>query len=138
MQNLKKLLNLVEHKNKIDIKRGESKYMNTDWLLKTIVDEVEEVREEIKPNNQPYLEDELGDILWGWITLVEKLKDKGYVTSTNRVIERCLSKYEERILPLKGNSEDRMIWREVKAKQKVMLEEEIKLINQKDKEVEKL
>ena len=37
--------------------------MNTDWLLNAIVDEIQEVKEEIKPNNIAHLEDELSDIL---------------------------------------------------------------------------
>ena len=51
MQNLKKLIALTEHKQKIDLKRGEAKYMDTNFLLDSITDEVEEVSEEIKPNN---------------------------------------------------------------------------------------
>ena len=124
MENLKKLINLAKHKQQIDIKRGEAKFMNPHWLLDSIRDEVEEVREEIKPNNTAHLEDELSDILWGWMVLVEKLNDSDYVGTHEAVIKRALKKYEERILPLQGDSSDHEIWREVKAKQKVMLEEE--------------
>ena len=124
MENLKKLINLAKHKQQIDIKRGEAKFMNPHWLLDSIRDEVEEVREEIKPNNTAHLEDELSDILWGWMVLVEKLNDSEYVGTHEAVIKRALKKYEERILPLKGDASDHEIWCEVKAKQKVMLEEE--------------
>jgi hypothetical protein len=64
----------------------------------------------------------LSDILWGWLTLVENLKDKGYVESYQSIIERALQKYEERILPLYGDERDHDIWREVKEKQKEALE----------------
>ena len=121
---MEKLIELVAHKHKIDLKRGEAKYMNTDWLLNAIVDEVQEVKEEIKPNNIAHLEDELSDILWGWLTIVEKLKDEGYVTSHQAILERGLKKYEQRILPLKGDERDHGIWKEVKARQKVELEKE--------------
>jgi len=41
MQNLKKLIELVVHKHQIDFKRGEAKYMDTNWLLEAINDEVQ-------------------------------------------------------------------------------------------------
>ena len=124
MKNLKKLIELVSHKHQVDLKRGEAKYMDSDWLLNAIVDEVQEVKEEIRPNNVAHLEDELSDILWGWLTIVEKLKDEGYVSSHEAILERGLKKYEERILPLKGDERDHAIWKEVKARQKEMLEKE--------------
>jgi len=121
---MKKLIELVAHKHHIDLKRGEAKYMDTDWLLNAIIDEVKEVKDEIKPNNVAYLEDELSDILWGWLTLVEKLKDRGYVTSHEAILQRALKKYEQRILPLKGDERDDAIWEELKAHQKEELERE--------------
>ena len=98
--------------------------MDSSWLLQNISDEVKEVKEEIKPNNRAYLEDELSDILWGWLILVEKLQDNKYVESHEAIMKRALKKYEERILPLKGTSEDHAIWKEVKHRQKIALEEE--------------
>ena len=124
MKKLNELINLIAYKHQHDLKRGEEKYMNTDWIAQAIVDEVKEVQEEIKPNNIAHLEDELSDILWGWLTLIENLKDKGYVESHESIIERALKKYEERILPLYGDERDHDVWREVKAKQKEALEKE--------------
>jgi hypothetical protein len=40
------------------------------------------------------------------------------------VIKRALKKYEERILPLHGDERDHEIWREVKGRQKEVLEGE--------------
>ncbi|HHD75363.1 MAG TPA: hypothetical protein ENK82_10010 [Campylobacterales bacterium] len=124
MEVLEKLIVLAKHKQQIDLKRGEAKFMNPNWLLDSIRDEVEEVREEIKADNLPHLEDELSDILWGWMVLVEKLKDDNYVGSHEAIMKRALKKYEERILPLKGTSEDHEIWREVKNRQKEALKKE--------------
>ena len=124
MKELKELIKLVAYKHQLDLKRNEEKYMDTDWIAQSIVDEVKEVQEEIKPNNIAHLEDELSDILWGWLTLIENLKDKGYVKSHESIIERALKKYEERILPLYGDERDHDVWREVKAKQKEALEKE--------------
>ncbi len=124
MKSLKKLIKLAAHKHQIDITRGEAKYMDSDWLLNAIVEEVQEVKEEIRANNVAHLEDELSDILWGWLTIVEKLKDEGYVTSHEAILKRGLKKYEERILALKGDERDHVIWKEVKARQKEELERE--------------
>ena len=124
MEEMKKLIALVAHKHQIDLKRAEPKYMDSDWLLQAMRDEIDEVKEEIKPNNKAHLEDELSDILWGWLSLIENLKDEGYVGSHEAIIQRGLKKYEERILSLYGDERDHAIWREVKAKQKVALEKE--------------
>jgi len=126
MEALEKLIALAKHKQQIDIKRGETKFMNPHWLLDSIRDEVEEVREEIKSDNIAYLEDELSDILWGWMILVEKLKDDNYVGSHEEIMKRAFKKYEERILPLNGDAGDHEIWREVKARQKKALKKEQK------------
>ena len=126
---MKKLIELVAYKHKIDLKRGEAKYMDTDWLLNAIVDEVQEVKDEIRPNNVAHLEDELSDILWGWLTIVEKLKDIGYVTSHEAILQRALKKYEERILALNGDKRDNDIWKEVKATQKEELKKEKKSLS---------
>ena len=124
MKELEKLIDLAAYKYQLDLKRDEPKYMDTDWLLSAIVSEVEEVKEEIKPNNMAHLEDELSDILWGWMTIVENLKNEGYVTSHEAIFKRALKKYEERVLPLYGDNRDHDVWREVKAKQKKVLEGE--------------
>jgi len=124
MKNLKKLIELVAYKKQLDQTRAEPKFTDNQWLLDAIIAEVEEVKEEIKPNNKAYLEDELSDILWGWLSLVENLKSEGLVGSHEAVFKRALKKYEERILPLKGTSEDHAIWREVKMWQKEELQRE--------------
>ena len=124
MEAFKALIKLVKHKHKLDQKRAEPKYMDNKWLLGAIASELKEVQEEIKPNNIAHLEDELSDILWGWLTLIENLKDEGYVTSHEAIIKRGLKKYEERILPLYGDERDHKVWREVKERQKIALEKE--------------
>ena len=121
---MQKLINLVSYKHQLDLKRDEPKYMDYNWITQAIVDEVEEVKEEIRPNNIAHLEDELSDILWGWLTLVENLKAKGYVGSHESIMKRALKKYEERILPLYGDERDHEIWREVKGRQKEALKRE--------------
>ena len=125
MQNMKSLIDLVAYKHQIDLKRKEAKYISNSWLLDEIVAEVKEVREEIKPNNTPYLEDELGDILWGWLMLVEKLRADGLISSHENIMARALKKYKERIEPLRGTPIDDKTWQEVKLKQKKELKREL-------------
>ena len=125
MKELEELIELSKTKCEIDIKRGEKKYFDFEWLLNEISNEILEVKEEIKENNYPYLEDELGDILWGWIILVQKLQDSGYVNSHEAIFKRALKKYKERILPLKGDMSDNEIWQRVKKKQKEALKREV-------------
>ena len=124
MQNLKRTIELVSKKCDLDITREEKDLMNPYWLLDAIVKEAQEVKEEIKPNNSPYLEDELGDILWGWIALVEKLKRQGFVGTHEDIFRRMLKKYQERIEPLDGTMRDYDTWKEVKERQKQSLEDE--------------
>ena len=121
---MQKLIELVAYKHQLDLKRDEPKYMDCEWLLQAIRDEIDEVQEEIKPKNRVHLEDELSDILWGWLTLIENLKDKGYVHSHESILKQALKKYEERILPLYGDERDHEVWREVKSRQKEVLERE--------------
>jgi NTP pyrophosphatase (non-canonical NTP hydrolase) len=122
---MKSLIELVAYKHQIDLKRKEAKYISNSWLLDEIVAEVKEVREEIKPNNTPYLEDELGDILWGWLMLVEKLRADGLISSHENIMARALKKYKERIEPLRGTPIDDKTWQEVKLKQKKELKREL-------------
>jgi len=129
MQEIRKLIELANLKDIVDIKRGEEKYFDIEWLIGELLSEVDEVKEEIKENNAPLLEDELGDILWGWLILVQKLKAKGLVVSHENIIKRALKKYQQRITPLKGNKEDCEIWKRVKEKQKLELKKELEKIN---------
>ena len=132
MKELEELISLVEHKNKIDLQKGRETYNDITWLLNEIKAEVDEVKEEIKEQNSPFLEDELGDVLWALFMLIEKLKDKNLVSSHENIIKRALKKYQERIFALKAKNleEDEKIWQVVKAKQKRVLQEEKEQYNQ--------
>ncbi len=124
------LIKLSAQNDKLDQKRAEQRYFEMEWLIEELLSEVEEVKEELRPNNQAFLEDELGDILWGWLMLVQKLKSKGYVTSHEAILQRTLQKYTQRINALKGDENDAKRWAEVKAKQKTALEVECKHLNE--------
>ena len=126
MKEIEELIELSKYNHKLDSKRGQEVYLNLEWALNQIKAEVEEVKAELKPNNIPKIEDELGDILWGFFMSMEKFKYEGYEVDVKRVIKRALKKYKERVLPLKGEIKaDREIWDRVKEKQKRELLEEI-------------
>ncbi len=126
---IEELIKLSAQNDKLDQKRAEQRYFEMEWLIEELLSEVEEVKEELRPDNQAFLEDELGDILWGWLMLVQKLKSKGYVTSHEAILQRTLQKYAQRINALKGDENDAKRWAEVKAKQKTALEAERKRSN---------
>ncbi len=125
MNECKELINLAKINRQKDIKRGTPKYLDNNYLLNSIKKEVDEVKDEIKENNLPKLEDELCDILWGWMMLVDGLHSQGLVRDHEKILQRALKKYKERILPLLGKKdEDKIIWQEVKIRQLKKLEEE--------------
>ena len=125
MNECKELINLAKINRQKDIKRGTPKYLDNNYLLNSIKKEVDEVKDEIKENNLPKLEDELCDILWGWMMLVDGLHSQGLVRDHEKILQRALKKYKERILPLLGKKdEDETIWQEVKMRQLKKLEKE--------------
>jgi hypothetical protein len=130
--NCTRLIALAREKSLIDKKRNEAKYLDLKWLLDEIIAEVEEVRAEIKEKNSVFLEDELGDILWGIVVAAVRLEKMQYITSAEKIVERALQKYTERIAPLEGNASDEEHWERVKEQQKIALRKENDLRHKKD------
>lgn len=121
---------LLSKINKLSQKRLEY-YFNHKWdgfykgeetYINAIRNELEEVKDEIKKNNSVLLEDELWDVLWTYLCLLNSLEKEWFITSTDKVFERSYKKYSERIdvITWKNNWE----WRDVKNKQKRDLEKE--------------
>lgn len=71
-------------------------YHGSETFLEGIKDELDEVAIEMKDKNHVYLEDELGDIFWDYICLIENLEHEGKITK-KRVFERCYKKFSERL-----------------------------------------
>ena len=124
MESFNKLIELVDFKHQIDIKRGKAKYMDLNWIMEEIIDEVREVKEEIKENNHIYIDDELADILWGWLMLVKKTNNKNLSSDIETVTQKALIKYSQRVNSLRGDIKDNRRWKDVKELQKRRLEEE--------------
>ncbi len=126
MKECNEFIELVKRTHKIDIKRDYKEYIDPNFYMQQIICETQESLEELKPDNIPYLEAELGDILWSWLMAIENLKTQGLVRGHEEIIKRALKKFQERMLPIKGEIEyDEKLWREVKQKQKEALESEL-------------
>lgn len=87
--------------------------------LEGLQDEVEEVRDEVKEQNQVHLEDELSDIAWDYCCLLAQLEYSGYIKDAESVLTHGLRKYTERAPAFLEESED--AWEAVKARQKTEL-----------------
>lgn len=85
-----------------------------------ILDEMDEVKVEIQEWKQVLLEDELGDVFWDYICLLENLEIEGKI-SKEKVFERCWVKFSERLNPDGSNNWD---WQEIKKIQKERLKKE--------------
>ncbi|NDK09110.1 nucleotide pyrophosphohydrolase [Candidatus Gracilibacteria bacterium] len=100
-------------------------YKGWETYFNGIISEMDEVKEQIKPDNKVYLEDELGDVLWGYICLLQIFEKNGYIKDTKKVFERCYKKLSERIdAHKKQDSTTYGSWVETKKKQKQELFDE--------------
>ena len=112
-----KIVNIARRKNLFDQTNPWSNGSST--YIEEIQKEIQEVAEEIPLDRKPYLEDELGDVLWDYLNLVLALeKEKGI--KLEDVLERATLKYEERI----SGIENGIPWKETKEKQKIALKKE--------------
>lgn len=122
MQHIDKLIEIAKRKSEID--KDNSWYQGSSTYLVEIKKEVDEVVEEIPKDRLCYLEDELGDVLWDYLSIVLSLgKEKG--VRLESIIERACRKYEERISAI----ENGISWDEIKQKQKCKLERELSLLD---------
>ncbi len=117
-----------------DIKKSDSLhkdfYVWYETYLKWIIEEIEEMKDEIKLNNSVYLEDELGDVFWDYVCLLHSLQKRWYISSVEKVFERSYKKFSERI---EANRQTdwckRECWKDVKKRQKEELKNEQSQIN---------
>ncbi|MGR5122205.1 MazG nucleotide pyrophosphohydrolase domain-containing protein [Vibrio harveyi] len=117
MDILKQLLEVAERKIERDQKGTWSKGSITYY--QAMFDELEEVKEEMDSERKCYLEDELGDILWVYMCLLKNLEAEDSI-SAERVFDRALSKYKERLDGINAGGS----WTEIKETQKQRLAEE--------------
>ncbi|WP_146531849.1 MazG nucleotide pyrophosphohydrolase domain-containing protein [Vibrio cyclitrophicus] len=94
-------------------------FNGSSTYLDALVEEVAEVKEELASGRQCFLEDELGDLLWDFVCLIEHLELEGKVDK-ERVFQRSVKKYSERVTE-RSLSET---WDDVKLRQKLELKKE--------------
>ena len=97
------------------------KWSKTYW--ENLKWEIQEAEAEIN-THQAYLEDELWDVLWDYLCLLNSLKSEWKITSVERVMDRALTKFSWRIN--KDTWDYNWDWQEIKKVQKEKIEEEIK------------
>ena len=119
MTYLSQLIKIVNRKNAID--QQNDWYGGSQTYLVEISKELDEVKVEIESGRQPYLEEELGDVLWDYLNLLTSLEKEGKV-DLEKVFERAVIKYGERIDAIENGG----TWAEIKAIQKERLAAELR------------
>lgn len=89
----------------------------TKRYTKGLIDEVKEVEEEVRENNEVYLIDELSDIAWDYAMLLSLLEMRGLITNIEDVLEHGYTKYTQRVASLSQEQ-----WEEIKQLQKQQLD----------------
>lgn len=117
MEDFEKLLTIAKRKSTFD--QNNPWYKGPETYLSGISKEVEEVKQEIPKRRKPYLEDELGDILWDYLNSVLALEKEAGI-SMDSVLKRACIKYEERIHAIETGGS----WSDVKVAQKKRLKSE--------------
>lgn len=84
-----------------------------------LMDEVAEVRAEIREHNEVHLTDELSDIAWDYAVVLALAEYRGLIENAELVLVHGAAKYGERAPAFLESSED--MWDAVKAKQKAEL-----------------
>lgn len=114
---LGELQKIAALKSQRDLK--DSWFKGSSTYLDALVEEISEVKEELVSGRQCFLEDELGDLLWDFVCLIEHLELEGKVDK-ERVFQRSVDKYAERVT----NRSPGETWDDVKLRQKLELKKE--------------
>ena len=92
-----------------------------EQYLQGLMDEVEEVKAEIREDNEVHLTDELSDIAWDYAVLLALAEFRGLVPSVESVLKHGFEKYSERAPAFLESSKE--MWGAVKTKQKAALKQ---------------
>ena len=117
------LRELAKRKRKIDLERN---YGGADFYFEELKSEIKEVEEQLHTNNQVFLEDELGDILWDYMLVLVNLEEEQRI-NMSRVFARVEKKYTQRIEGVEQNNS----WSQIKKEQKKDLVKEQKNLDSK-------
>ncbi len=122
MKHFFKLLELSESRVKFFVKNKDNWYSGSDGLWEELKKELKEAENEYREGNSVCLEDELGDVLWDYLGLLNSLVEEWKIKSVKRVLERAYNKFSERIDVTTWR--DKGDWDKVKEKQKQTLKQE--------------
>lgn len=100
---------------------GHGFYNSPETFIDGLLAEIEEVKVEFKEDKRVLLEDELGDVFWNYICLLEALNSEWKI-NTKKVFERCYQKFSQRLNVADGS--DNGNWQDVKKMQKEKLFQE--------------
>ena len=73
-------------------------FWNPQHRLEGLINEVQEVSDELKPNNKVYLQDELWDIFWNYMNFLTLLESQWYISDINTIFQKSFEKFQERTL----------------------------------------
>ena len=119
---LEQLLAIAKEKQRID--QGNDWSNGSSTYLAELAKEVVEVQEEVELQRPPYLEEELGDVLWDYLNLLLCLGDEGKV-DLDRLFARAANKYRERIDGIQAGDS----WDRIKQRQKQRLAAEFSAVS---------
>jgi len=116
-------------------KQKQQRQKNISWLnfwdpqhrLEWLINEVQEVSDELKMNNQVYLQDELWDIFWNYMNFLTLLESQWYISDINTVLQQSFKKFSERthaVVDKKDKLSSDLARNEVKNTQKEILEQQ--------------
>ncbi|MCT8985289.1 MazG nucleotide pyrophosphohydrolase domain-containing protein [Shewanella phaeophyticola] len=94
-------------------------FQGSQTYLDALAEEIVEVKTELQLGRQCYLEDELADLLWNIVCLIEHLELEEKVDQ-KQVFQRAVKKYTERVTARLPHE----TWDDVKVRQKLDLEKE--------------
>lgn len=110
-----KILDLIQEKNKLQL--DEPQFTTISAYIEALKKEIDEVSNEIKPDNKVYLTDELSDVLWNYLNLVQKMQEQWLIHNIDEVFTHCEEKFSYRIEERKKW----LHWNEIKKIQKEKL-----------------
>jgi NTP pyrophosphatase (non-canonical NTP hydrolase) len=116
MKEIDALLDLAREKYLFEKEQKTSRDTHTHYLS-WLPEEIAEVQQEVRPDNQIYLENELSDVLRDYLNILYTLEQEWLISSYVNVFDTAYKKYEERVHDkMKGIGRE-----ETKARQKKRL-----------------
>ena len=90
--------------------------LTTDFYIRGLIEEINEVEQEIKTGDKKRLESELADVLWDYLNLLSILEKQGLISDSQSVFSGAAKKYQERLPAMLNGSQTE--WDIIKEKQK--------------------